>query len=76
MRTTVDIPDPIYRQLRVRAAKHGRTIKDLLLDGANAVLATPEAEAPMKKLKLPLIETKGNHVITKEMVDEALADFP
>lgn len=76
MRTTVDIPDSIYRQLKIRAARDGRTVKALLLEGATQVLSKEQAPARMKKLKLPLLQTKGGHVITNEMVDEALADFP
>ncbi len=33
MRTTIDIPDPIYREIRVRAASEGKTMRDLILDG-------------------------------------------
>jgi hypothetical protein len=30
MRTTIDLPDPLYRELKARAALEGRTVKDLL----------------------------------------------
>jgi len=33
MRTTVDIPDPIYRELKVCAATEGSTIKEIILEG-------------------------------------------
>lgn len=74
MRTTVDIPDKTYRKLRIKAAEQERTIKELILEGVEDVLTRSVKPEPMKKLKLPLIKKKpGNtHVITKEMVDEAL----
>ena len=40
MRTTVDIPDAIYRRLKSRAASEGRTTKALILRGVNEVLRT------------------------------------
>lgn len=30
MRTTVDLPDPLYRALKARAATEGRSVKDLM----------------------------------------------
>ena len=33
MRTTVDIPDPLYRQLKSKAASEGRSVKELILRG-------------------------------------------
>ncbi len=33
MRTSLDIPDPIYREIRVRAASEGATLRDFILDG-------------------------------------------
>jgi hypothetical protein len=40
MRTTVDIPDLIYRELKSRAAAEGGTVKELLVRGAETVLST------------------------------------
>jgi hypothetical protein len=31
MRTTVDIPDALYRELKGKAAKEGRSVKELIL---------------------------------------------
>ena len=33
MRTTVDIPDPLYRELKKKAAHDGRSIKAIVLRG-------------------------------------------
>jgi hypothetical protein len=33
MRTTVDIPDPLYRQLKRKAASEGRSVNELILRG-------------------------------------------
>jgi hypothetical protein len=31
MRTSLDIPDDVYRQLKIRAAENGETLRDLIL---------------------------------------------
>ncbi len=56
MRTTVDIPDPIYRQLKSRAAAQCETIKALLLRGAETVLSQPPKWNP-RRLKFPLLNS-------------------
>lgn len=33
MRTTVEIPAPLYREMKVRAANEGTTIKNIILEG-------------------------------------------
>jgi len=38
MRTTVDIPDPIYRRLKAEAAMQGCSVKELVLRGVKAEL--------------------------------------
>jgi len=36
MRTTVDIPDALYRRLKSKAAEEGRSVKQLILRGVEA----------------------------------------
>lgn len=38
IRTTVDIPAPLYRQLKEEAAARGRSIRELVLAGVKIVL--------------------------------------
>jgi hypothetical protein len=33
MRTTLDIPEPVYREIKVRAASEGTTMREIILDG-------------------------------------------
>jgi hypothetical protein len=33
MRTTVELPDPIYREMKIRAANEGTTIREIILEG-------------------------------------------
>jgi hypothetical protein len=41
MRTTVDIPDSLYRALKKKAAHEGQSVKELLLRGAKLQLGAP-----------------------------------
>jgi len=57
MRTTVDIPDPVYRRLKTRAAIEGRSAKELILRGVEQVL-TEHRRKPWRKVKLPIVCSK------------------
>ncbi|NJK90493.1 MAG: hypothetical protein HC904_00880 [Blastochloris sp.] len=48
MRTTLDIPEPLYKQAKIRAVEEGSTLKDLLLRGLQHELAekSPAPTAP------------------------------
>lgn len=58
MRTTVDIPDPIYRRLKSRAATEGSSAKELILRGVKQILkGSPRGSK--KRIKLPIIRSKS-----------------
>jgi hypothetical protein len=49
MKTTVELPDPLYRQLKARAALEGQTVKAFLLDAIRAKLSADRAAKRGKK---------------------------
>jgi plasmid stability protein len=57
VRTTVDIPDGMYRQLKSRAAREGSSTRALILKGVQAVLKSerPKAAVPVA---LPIVRSK------------------
>ena len=59
MRTTLDLPDALLRQLKARAALEGTTLKSLMRSmvetGLNAPSGEPRADAPAGKAGLPSI---------------------
>lgn len=57
MRTTVDIPDPLYRRLKSRAARERRSVKELMLRGVEGELQFRRKKSK-RKLFLPLIRSK------------------
>jgi hypothetical protein len=76
MRTTVDIPDATYKQLKSRAAAEGGTVKQLLLRGAENVLREP-ARKKARRLKEPPLNRglPGSLHLTNEIIYD-LIDFP
>lgn len=57
MRTTVDIPDRIYRQLKSRAAREGSSTRALILKGVKEVLK-PERRKTGTPVALPIVRSK------------------
>jgi len=57
MRTTVDIPDPVYRRLKSRAASQGSSARELILRGVETVLKEKKRK-PRKRVKLPILRSK------------------
>jgi plasmid stability protein len=46
MKTTIEIPDPLFRKAKSHAAEHGQTLKDFVADALRARLATEAEGAP------------------------------
>jgi plasmid stability protein len=57
MRTTVDIPDRIYRQLKARAARDGSSTRALILKGVKEVLKAERRKAAAP-VSLPIVRSK------------------
>ena len=75
IRTTVDIPAPLYRKLKEQAAAKGHSIRELVLAGVRTVLS--EGQRPRaKKVQFPLIVSEGAKVnVTNEQIYEHV-EFP
>jgi hypothetical protein len=65
MRTTLDLPDEMFRQVKARAAIEGTTLKDLLARYVQSGLrqTDPPARRLLKRSKLPIIKSRGERVI-------------
>jgi hypothetical protein len=55
MRTTLDIPDPLFRHLKAQAAMQGSTLRDLIIDLVEKGLQVP-ARAEVSAASLPSIK--------------------
>ena len=57
MRTTVDIPDVVYRELKAKALGENRSVKELILRGVETVLRSKSVNKS-KRISLPLVRSK------------------
>jgi hypothetical protein len=57
MRTTVDIPDTVYRELKGKAAREGRSVKELILRGVESELSLRKPSGH-RRITEPLIPSK------------------
>jgi hypothetical protein len=76
MRTTIDIPDDVYRRLKVRAAVKGETVREIALRGILKEIEDPPAK-PIRKLIKPILKSHapGSIRIDSEQIYD-LIGFP
>lgn len=75
IRTTVDVPAPLYRKLKEQAAAQGRSIRELILLGISNSLLQTKRPRP-KRVRFPLIVSRGPKVdLTNERIYEHV-EFP
>lgn len=55
MRTTVDLPDELFRALKVEAAQRGETLKDVLIRAVSREVAAGRATPRRSRVTLPLV---------------------
>ena len=76
MRTTIDIPDRLYRRLKLVAALRSCSVEDLVLLGVEAQVKSPGTKRKNKRVTLPIIESTepGRLRLTNRRINEIL--FP
>jgi hypothetical protein len=57
VRTTVDIPDALFRQLKSKAAREKRSVNELILRGVEVELRARLKKRP-RRVGLPLVTSK------------------
>ena len=74
MRTTIDIPDQLYKQMKAKAALQGRTVKEIVLRGVEKEMQDTPVKKKTKRVQLPLIHGKGTQKInlTNAEIEEIL----
>lgn len=68
----MDIPDPVYRRLKSRAASEGSSAKDLILRGVKQVLKE-RGRKSRRRIKLPIIRSK--HPGTLELDNDKIFEI-
>jgi hypothetical protein len=51
MRTSLEIPDTLYREMKIRAASEGKTLREIILDGVALRLNRGNLAAELKERK-------------------------
>jgi len=70
VRTTVDIPTPLYRELEAQAAASGRSVRGLILAGIKSVVLKGQRPRP-RRVQFPLIVSDGPKVdLTSEQIHQ------
>jgi hypothetical protein len=74
MKTTLEIPDSLFKQVKARAAMEGMKLKDLVTSALASYLGHPKASGPeeTKPCPFPLVRGKGGPLM-KHMSNEAIA---
>ena len=76
VKTTVELPDTVFRQAKAEAAMEGRALRTFILDAVVHELDRAKgANAPRKRITLPLVRSRrpGALRITGDSVADALA---
>jgi len=73
MKTTVEIPDPLFREAKARAAMRGVPLKDLIIRGLQLALEDDDVAQP-RRVTFPLVKSNGP-MIGEEDVARALESF-
>ncbi len=59
MKTTVELPDELFRRAKAEAALRGRRFKDLIEEGLRLVLQTPRKERARPSLEELMRSARG-----------------
>jgi len=76
MKTTLEIPDPVFRQIKARAAMEGIKLKDIVSDALDLYLRTPRvaSKAQVSRCPFPIVRGKGGPLLGKLNTD-AIAEI-
>jgi hypothetical protein len=74
MRTTVDLPDPLFREAKARAARRGENLKEFFRRAVVNELGRVPAKAP-RQVAFPLLDSKqpGALNLSNDEIDQMLA---
>ena len=59
MKTTIEVPDDLYRRAKAEAALRGRKLKDMIEEGLRLVLATPRERDRRASLSSLMKKARG-----------------
>jgi hypothetical protein len=76
MKTTIEIPDDLFRQVKARAALEGLPLRDLVSYGLRLALQAPPQKARSRRAPFPLIRSSlGGASLRDEEVSAARVEM-
>jgi hypothetical protein len=73
MKTTIEIPEKLFREAKARAAMEGLSLREFFLRGLKLALQTDSAQTPRERVAFPIVRSKhGLARLTDEQVAAAL----
>ena len=74
MRTTIDLPDPLFRELKAVAARRGMSLKDVIRSAVEEEIRKAERTA-RRRIKFPILTSRepGTLNLTNAEIDDLLA---
>ena len=74
MRTTLDLPDATFRQLKSLAAKRGTTLKQILRSAVDKEIVAATARTEQRRIKVPILKSKepGSLNLTNAEIEDLL----
>ena len=75
MRTTLDLPDETFRQLKSLAAQRGQTLKQVVRSAVERELAGARLPPKRRRVKFPILDSKapGTLNLTNAQIEDLLA---
>jgi hypothetical protein len=74
MKTTIDLPESFYRQVKVTAAQRNMSIKEMVIRGLEYEMAHPEADSQVKENPVAMKFLKGIQANNPEPVSPLTRD--
>lgn len=73
MRTTIELPDQLFREAKASAARRGLSLRALITDALQRELRAPMRSA-RRRVRLPLVRSKrpGHLTLTNAKIEDLL----
>lgn len=77
MKTTLDLPDDLMREIKIRAVKENRKLKEAIADLLRRGLSPPPVEPPSirHRVELPLVDCRHPARPEEEMTPERATEI-
>jgi hypothetical protein len=77
MRTTVDLPDDLYKSIRMLAIEKNSSLRQMVVDGLDLLMRQQTGDTTEKQFEPPLIRsTRTDKLVIDNETIYDLIDFP